>query len=88
MGSLQQRVLLTVANLFLQDVTVNFLLVILLASSILGFAHVQFGTGNANTFVDSVRQLYFCLIICGVGGGGRILLCHSPLGKSVKKSFF
>jgi hypothetical protein len=55
---------------------VNFLLVILLAS-ILGFAHAQFGTGNANTFVDSVRQLFLLDHL-------PILLCHSPLGKSVK----
>jgi hypothetical protein len=60
---------------------VNFLLVIL--ASILGFAHAQFGTGNANTFVDSVRQ-FFLLDHLRVG---RIRLCHSPLGKSAKKVF-
>jgi hypothetical protein len=63
---------------------VNFLLVILLAS-ILGFAHAQFGTGNANTFVDSVRQLYFCLIICGGWAG---LGCVIRRSENPRKKFF
>ncbi len=61
----------------------NFLLVILLAS-ILGFVRAQFGTGNANTFVDSVRQF----LLDHLRAEGRILLCHSQLGKSAKKVFF
>jgi hypothetical protein len=61
---------------------VNFLLVILLAS-ILGFAHAQFGTGNANTFVDSVRQLFLLDHLRGGGGFCCVIRSENP-----RKKFF